>query len=380
MSSQWYWTTLICLSSRVVVVVDLIPSFIMIRKRRLMDLTHSRQFTILQYVCVLLGIVSPSFSLILSTARSEYSFRIMSSFLSAAPSAQPRGAFIVLEGVDRCGKTTQVARLVDRLGQDGSGVTAMRFPDRTTAVGQLINEYLTTTTTSALNDQAIHLLFSANRWEAVATIQEHLSQGRHVVCDRYVHSGVAFSAAKVLVNTTTTTTTTTTTKDDNSSHNNDTTQTPALSMEWCQAADRGLPAPDCIVFLDLSQDQAEQRGGYVVVVCEVHACVGMPSGAYLFSRCSITLIIAYTMIYCIYSYGGERYETRDLQLRVRQRFQQLQDMDTIAWHVIDAAQSMEQVEADIYKVVQDVIAQVQQRQLPLKKMWEEGSYELTTSE
>jgi dTMP kinase len=65
---------------------------------------------------------------------------------------------------------------------------------------------------------------------------------------------------------------------------------------------------------------------------------------------------------------------------VRKRFQQLQDMDTIAWHVIDAAQSVEQVEADIYKAVQDVIAQVQQRQLPLKKMWEEGSYELTTSE
>ena len=31
----------------------------------------------------------------------------------------PRGAFIVLEGVDRCGKSTQCARLVERLTADG---------------------------------------------------------------------------------------------------------------------------------------------------------------------------------------------------------------------------------------------------------------------
>lgn len=42
--------------------------------------------------------------------------RAASTSASASP---PRGTFIVLEGVDRCGKTTQCARLVERLRESG---------------------------------------------------------------------------------------------------------------------------------------------------------------------------------------------------------------------------------------------------------------------
>ena len=38
-----------------------------------------------------------------------------------------------------------------------------RFPDRTTAIGKMINSYLTSQ--SEIDDAAVHLLFSANRWE-----------------------------------------------------------------------------------------------------------------------------------------------------------------------------------------------------------------------
>lgn len=38
---------------------------------------------------------------------------------ASASTSTPRGAFIVLEGVDRCGKTTQCARLVERLRASG---------------------------------------------------------------------------------------------------------------------------------------------------------------------------------------------------------------------------------------------------------------------
>jgi dTMP kinase len=47
-----------------------------------------------------------------------------------------RGALIVFEGVDRCGKTTQTTRLVDTLTKRGKDVRLMRFPDRTTATGE----------------------------------------------------------------------------------------------------------------------------------------------------------------------------------------------------------------------------------------------------
>jgi dTMP kinase len=38
-----------------------------------------------------------------------------------------------------------------------------RFPDRTTEIGQMINRYLSNGV--ELDDAAVHLAFSANRWE-----------------------------------------------------------------------------------------------------------------------------------------------------------------------------------------------------------------------
>ena len=151
-----------------------------------------------------------------------------------SPLSQRRGSFIVLEGVDRCGKTTQVARLVQKCLSLGLAATAWRFPNRTTATGKLIDQYLQQSNDSdaTLSDQSIHLIFSANRWEAAESLRQTLQQGTHVICDRYAASGVAFSAAK-----------------------------PGMSMDWCTAPDVGLPAPDAILFLELDPTLAAQRGG-----------------------------------------------------------------------------------------------------------------------
>ncbi|KAK4409985.1 Thymidylate kinase [Sesamum angolense] len=73
-----------------------------------------------------------------------------------------RGALIVLEGLDRCGKTSQCSRLLSYLEELGHSVESWRFPDRNTGVGQMISSYLGNK--SHLDDHAIHLLFSANRW------------------------------------------------------------------------------------------------------------------------------------------------------------------------------------------------------------------------
>ena len=68
----------------------------------------------------------------------------------------------------------------------------MRFPDRETDIGRLISAYLEKA--SEIDDSAVHLLFSANRWEKRQAIQDALSRGHNVVMDRYAYSGVAFSA------------------------------------------------------------------------------------------------------------------------------------------------------------------------------------------
>jgi len=76
---------------------------------------------------------------------------------------ESRGALIVLEGLDRSGKSSQCSRLASYLEGQGLSAELWRFPDKTTNVGQMISAYLTNS--SQLDDHTIHLLFSANRWE-----------------------------------------------------------------------------------------------------------------------------------------------------------------------------------------------------------------------
>lgn len=142
-----------------------------------------------------------------------------------------RGAFILIEGLDRAGKSSQCERLVKKLTDESKTVVLKRFPDRTTHIGQLINGYLTSGT--SLSDQAIHLLFSANRWEATDEMRELLENGTTIIVDRYYYSGIAFSAAKG-----------------------------TLSIDWCKQPDVGLPAPDLTLFLKVSQEVAISRGGF----------------------------------------------------------------------------------------------------------------------
>lgn len=151
-------------------------------------------------------------------------------------SSSKRGAFIVIEGLDRSGKSTQASFLHNRLQdlQDAGATTPkvvlLKFPDRTTAIGKMIEAYLHSE--SDLDDRAIHLLFSANRWELASTITAHLAQGTTVLADRYSFSGIAYSVRK------------------------------GLSYEWCRAPEIGLPAPDLTLFLDINPEVAATRGGY----------------------------------------------------------------------------------------------------------------------
>ena len=108
----------------------------------------------------------------------------------------PRGALIVFEGLDRIGKTTQSRLLTKRLAERQIPAKYMRFPDRTTATGRVLDAYLRHETD--LSDEAVHLLFSANRWEARAAILKYLERGVTVVLDRYSLSGVVYSVAKGL--------------------------------------------------------------------------------------------------------------------------------------------------------------------------------------
>ncbi|VVB16593.1 unnamed protein product [Arabis nemorensis] len=153
-----------------------------------------------------------------------------SSGLRTESSANPRGALIVFEGLDRSGKSTQCAKLLSFLEGLGHPTELWRFPDRQTNVGQMISAYLSNK--SQLDDRTIHLLFSANRWEKRSLMEEKLKTGTTLIVDRYSYSGVAFSSAK------------------------------GLGIEWCKAPEVGLLAPDSVLYLDITPERAAERGGY----------------------------------------------------------------------------------------------------------------------
>lgn len=66
--------------------------------------------------------------------------------------------------------------------------------DRTTTIGKMIDGFLTNKI--ELDNHAIHLLFSANRWEKSKEMLDELNNGVTLVIDRYAFSGTAYTAAK----------------------------------------------------------------------------------------------------------------------------------------------------------------------------------------
>jgi dTMP kinase len=97
-----------------------------------------------------------------------------------------RGRFVVLEGGEGCGKSTQAARLAAALD-----AVLTREPGGT-PVGERLRELLLDPG-SDVAPVTEALLMAADRAQHVAAVvRPALEEGRHVVCDRYVGSSIAY--------------------------------------------------------------------------------------------------------------------------------------------------------------------------------------------
>ena len=83
-----------------------------------------------------------------------------------------------------------------------------------------------------MGNEAVHLLFTMNRWEMKKQLVQMLESGTDVICDRYSYSGTAYSVAK------------------------------GLDFDWCCSSERGLVLPDLVVYFDTSADKIAQRSGF----------------------------------------------------------------------------------------------------------------------
>lgn len=145
-----------------------------------------------------------------------------------------RGRFVVLDGVDGSGKSTQARRLVEALRERGARVRHLREPG-STPLGEAIRELLLARG-GEIHAGAEALLFTAARRQMLEQeVGPALAAGSHVVCERFNGSTVAYQGFAGSLGE---------------------ERVTALVEEWA-----GAPRPDLVLVLDLEPALAAERRG-----------------------------------------------------------------------------------------------------------------------
>lgn len=108
--------------------------------------------------------------------------------------------FIVLEGLDGAGKSTQIAKITEMFRQRGIESEYVHFPRFDAPIyGELIARFLRGELGSVeqVNPYLVALLYAGDRAECAKTIREWQQQGKVVIADRYVYSNVGYQCAKL---------------------------------------------------------------------------------------------------------------------------------------------------------------------------------------
>ena len=143
------------------------------------------------------------------------------------------GRFIVLEGLDGSGTTTQVERLAEALRAVGHRVQVTREPSDG-PIGTQIRLALKgrlglPNGRGPLSEDTLALLFAADRLDHLAAVVEPaLERGEIVLCDRYVLSSLAYQGS-------------------------------ALPMAWVEEINGRARAPDLTLFLEIDVATAARR-------------------------------------------------------------------------------------------------------------------------
>jgi dTMP kinase len=136
-------------------------------------------------------------------------------------------AFIVLEGLDGAGTTTQARMLQEYFTHCGHD-SFPTFEPSDGVVGAFTRGLLSGN--DAPSQRVLGLLFAADRLEHTNVIRAELSKGRHVVCDRYIFSSMAYQTLDA-----------------------------EISAEWVAQTNAGCAIPDLTVFIDVPVEVCLQR-------------------------------------------------------------------------------------------------------------------------
>lgn len=110
-----------------------------------------------------------------------------------------KGKFIVLEGLDGSGKSTQHNLLADHLKKEGHKVERIDFPQYGTKSAGLIEEYLNGKYGSSeeVGPYRASIFYACDRYDASFKIKKWLKEGKIVVSDRYLASNIGHQGGKI---------------------------------------------------------------------------------------------------------------------------------------------------------------------------------------
>ena len=143
-----------------------------------------------------------------------------------------RGKFIVFEGIDGAGKTTQINLLANYLREQGRAVYCTAEPTETVS-GGLLRDALSGVSRRTICEMAAMFVFDRinHNVNPVNGIQKMLADGFDVICDRYYYSSLAYQGS-------------------------------GTDPEWVSNMNLNCPEimrPDICIFLDLTPEQSMAR-------------------------------------------------------------------------------------------------------------------------
>ncbi|MDX2445199.1 MAG: dTMP kinase [Bacteroidales bacterium] len=150
--------------------------------------------------------------------------------------------FIVIEGLDGAGKSTQIKYLGDYLSKIGISHYYLHFPRTDSPVfGDLIARFLRGEfgKLDEVNPYLVALIYAGDRKDASETISKHLDNNQYVIVDRYVYSNIAYQCAKIA--------------DDNKRHE---LKDWIINLEYSYYK---IPKPDLNIFLDVPFQFTESK-------------------------------------------------------------------------------------------------------------------------
>ncbi|MGN6629211.1 MAG: dTMP kinase [Candidatus Nitrosocosmicus sp.] len=138
------------------------------------------------------------------------------------------GKIVVIEGLDKSGKTTQYRLLYNFYSNNYPGqISLLNFPDYTTRIGKEIELFLHGKVN--YTNEVKHILLSANRWEKKSEIEQLKEKNKLLIINRYYQSNLVYGLA------------------------ND------MNFDWLFNLDKGLPKEDIVIVLDIDPSISYKR-------------------------------------------------------------------------------------------------------------------------